>query len=85
MVNANLVGDGSAASADASSDDSSLWTTHEATYDCSADRRADDDLGAGVVAMIVCALCRNSSAMTRGVALRESRDGRGQGCGKCEA
>ena len=37
MVDANLVGDGSSAGTDTGTDDRSFWTTHETSYDCSAD------------------------------------------------
>ena len=85
MVDANLVGDGSAAGTDTGSDDSSLGTRHEATDDCSADRRADYDLGPGVVAMIVGTLGRHRSSMAGGVVLGDTCDGSRQGSGKGEA
>jgi hypothetical protein len=56
FVDANLVGDGSAACTYAGTDDRALGSAQKTPDDCSADRRADYDLCAGVVAMIVCAL-----------------------------
>ena len=53
LVDADLVGDGSSACADACADEGSFASSEEAAYDCSAGCRADDDLGPGVVVVIV--------------------------------
>ena len=53
LVDADLVGDGSSACADACADEGSFASSDEAAYDRSSGCGADDDLGPGVVVVIM--------------------------------
>ena len=51
-----MVGNGSAAGAESATDEGTFASTEESAYDCSTHCGAADDLGAGVVLVIVRAL-----------------------------
>ena len=84
LADANMVGDGSAACPNACTDDGSFGPAQESAYDGPTDRRADYDLCARVVAMIVCALGCDRAFMARGVDLSHARHWNRQSCGESE-
>lgn len=53
LVDPDLVGDGAAARADTCTDQRTLAAAEQSAGECAAGSGADDDLGAGVVAMVV--------------------------------
>jgi hypothetical protein len=81
---ADVVCDGTATGSNACADQGTGSAAEKAAYDCSADGRADDDLGTGVVAVVTCALRGDGAAMALGVALRQAGEGHQHHAGKSE-
>jgi hypothetical protein len=63
VIHANLVGDRAAAGSDGAADQRSFATAYQAANHGSSDCRAGDDLGSGVVPMVVTPLGVNRLAM----------------------
>jgi hypothetical protein len=83
LVDADFVGNGPAAGADGSADEGAFAAAEKAPNHGSSDRRSGDDLGSGVVAMVVRTLRADSPVMTTlRVGLGDSREGESEKAGE---
>jgi len=77
LVDTDLVGDGPSACADTCADEGSFASSEEAAYDCSAGCGADDDLGPGMVVVIMgCLGAFGAFVAALGGCLRGAGDGK---------